>query len=148
METRFPSFTVTEAAVDAIASLGGAVLVDLEDGGCCGTAYAYRLVDADSPAPADSERYGCDGAWLHVSPAADTVLEGATLDYGVRLKPPRFRVVRNPNTPETCSCRRSFGAPWPGPGQPGCRSYMPMPWDTDYEPPAAWRRQTGYRRPD
>jgi hypothetical protein len=73
-----------------------------------------------------------------------SVLPGATLDYAGRLKPPRFRVLRNPNTTHVCACRRSFGEPWPGPRQPACRSYQPMPWDDHYDPPIAWKRQTGY----
>jgi hypothetical protein len=49
--------------------------------------------------------------------------------YGARLKPPRFRVLVNPNTPLRCPCRRSFGVEWPGREQPDCQSYVPMPWD-------------------
>lgn len=142
--TVLPPFTVSRAAVDAIVELGGAVRVDLVAGGCCGTAYAFSLVDPGSAEVADDERYGCPGAWLFVSPAAGAVLEGATLDYGARLKPPRFRIPRNPNVTHTCACRRSFGNPWPGPGQPTCQSYLPMPWDEDYEPPRRWQRQTGW----
>lgn len=33
-----------------------------------------------------------------------------------------------------------------GPGQPGCRSYLPMPWDTESDPPLRWKRQTGYQK--
>lgn len=90
MDTRFPPFTVTPAAVEALERLGGAVRVDLDEGGCCGTTWSFSL--AGEQAHPDDERYGCPGAWLHVSPAAGALLEGATLDHGPRLKPPRFRV--------------------------------------------------------
>lgn len=73
-------------------------------------------------------------------------MTGATLDYRTTFKPPRFRVLANPSTEHTCACRRSFGQPWPGPGQPTCRSYEPMPWDEEFEPPQDWVRRTGWRR--
>lgn len=143
-ETVFPPFLVTQAAIEALAELGGAVRLDLEDGGCCGTTYTYSLVEPGSPPEQGDVRYGCPGAWLVVSERASAVMTGAQLDHGSRLRPPRFRVTRNPNTPEVCACRRSFGQPWPGPRQPTCRAYDPMPWDQDYEPPGPWRRRTGY----
>jgi len=141
--TVLPPFDVTRAAIDQLETLGGCVLIDVHDGGCCGSTYVFAAV-APEALPADARRYGCPGAWLAVGPAAAEVLPGATLDYAARLKPPRFRVLRNPNTAHVCACRRSFGEPWPGPRQPGCRSYEPMPWDDEYDPPIAWKRQTGY----
>lgn len=140
-----PPFTVTPAAIDEIAALGGAVRVDLDQGGCCGTAYAFTLADAADITSDGTMSYGCEGARLLVSAEAVEVLRGATIDYRARTRPPRFSVLRNPSTPEVCPCRRSFGRPWPGRGEPTCRSYQPMPWDQTFEPPAAWRRQTGWR---
>lgn len=137
-----PPFAVTPRAIAAIERLGGCVRIDLEVGGCCGTFYAFSLGPGGQPA----ERYGCEGAWLEVSPEAARVLPGARLDYGATLKPARFRVLANPNTANVCACRRSFGAPWPGPGSADCRSYQPMSWDDDYEPPDEWRRRTGWER--
>lgn len=145
-DTAFPPFQVTQAAVDKIASLGGAVRIDVEAGGCCGTTYRFDVVEAGVTQERRDRRFGCPGAFLFVSERAAEVLPGSTLDYSARVKPPRFRVVRNPNTAEVCACRRSFGSPWPGPGEPACRAYAPMPWDSTYEPPAEWQRQTGYRR--
>lgn len=141
--TVLPPFAVTRAAIDQLEILGGCVLIDVEDGGCCGSTYVFASVPTDA-LPDGARRYGCPGAWLAVGPAAAAVLPGAVLDYATRLKPPRFRVLRNPNTADVCPCRRSFGGPWPGPRQPTCRSYQPMPWDDEYEPPIAWKRQTGY----
>lgn len=142
-ETRFPPFAVTRSAIHKIGELG-AVRISLQDGGCCGTTYVYDA--PQDPEAGDAECFGCPGAWLVVDPEAVGLLEGATLDYGARLKPPRFRVTSNPNTPEVCPCRRSFGSAWPGPRQPTCRAYRPMPWDDDYEPPLEWARRTGFRR--
>lgn len=142
-----PPFTVTRAAIDQIAALGGALLVDLEEGGCCGTAYAFSRPEDPATCAPSTRRYGCDGAWLLVSERAGSVLTGATIDHRGRARPPRFSVLRNPNTSEVCPCRRSFGSPWPGRGCPDCRSYLPMPWDDEFEPPFAWRRQTGWQRP-
>lgn len=144
-DTLLPPFAVTPAAVAQIETLGGVVRIDVEPGGCCGTAYAFSVPRENELLNDGDSRYGCPGAWLLVGECVAGVLRGAVLDYGGQLKPPRFRVLRNPNTPNTCSCRRSFGVPWPGAGQPGCCSYKPMPWDDEFEPPAAWKRQTGYR---
>lgn len=141
----FPPFTVTRAAIEQLTALGGAVRIDIEDGGCCGTTYVFNQVDPES---ASGTAYGCPGAWLIVSDTAASVLSGATLDYSERVKPPRFRIIGNPNTEHVCACRRSYGQPWPGPGQPTCRSYQPMPWDTTYDPPRQWKRRTGYRAPN
>lgn len=118
---------VTPQAVEQIEQVGGSVRLDVNDAGCCGLAYAYA---ADAPVPGD-RRYGCPGAWLVVSTAAERVLAGARLDYGAGLKPPRFRVTGNPNTFERCPCNRSFGSPWPGRGQPQCQARTPMPWDRE-----------------
>lgn len=145
--TVLPPFQVSQSAVQAIEALGGAVRVDLEDGGCCGTTYVFDLVDPQSEAVAEDVRYGCPGAWLFVSATAAAVLDGALLDYGATLKPPRFRIPRNPNVDHVCPCRRSFGNVWPGPRQPTCRAYLPMPWDAEFQPPQAWRRQTGWTAP-
>ena len=40
-----PPFQVSHSAVQAIQDLGGAVRIDIEDGGCCGTTYVFELVD-------------------------------------------------------------------------------------------------------
>lgn len=125
METVFPPFGVTAAAVEQIEAVGGTVRVDVEPGGCCGSTYVFSA----GPAAVADVGFGCPGAVLAVSPAALPLLTGARLDYSGRVKPPRFRVLGNPNTPERCPCNRSFGAPWPGRGQPGCRAATPMPWD-------------------
>lgn len=142
-DTRFPPFAVTRAAIEQIESLGGAVRIDVVDGGCCGQTYDFSTADGGGPA-GDDTAYGCPGAWLVVGARAAAVLDGATLDYAERLKPPRFRVIANPSTEHVCACRRSFGRVWPGPGQRACRAYQPMPWDTTFEPPRSWQRQTGY----
>lgn len=142
-ETILPPFTVTSAAIDQIESLGGSVRIDVETGGCCGSTYVYAN-DVEADLRVGDARYGCPGAWLIVGESVADVLPGATLDYAARLKPPRFRVLHNPNTEHVCSCRRSFGDPWPGPKQPTCRSYLPMPWDESFVPPQPWQKQTGY----
>lgn len=120
-----PPFTVTAAAIEQIEAVGGAVRVDIEGGGCCGRTYAFTA----TPPVADDHGFGCPGAVLAVSRTALPLLAGARLDYAAGLSPPRFRVLRNPNTPERCPCNRSFGAEWPGRGQPDCRATTPMPWD-------------------
>ncbi|HEV2472776.1 MAG TPA: hypothetical protein VGS41_08940, partial [Chthonomonadales bacterium] len=63
-------------------------------------------------------------------------MTGAKLDYGVALKPSRFRIPANPNTPLRCPCNRSFGAEWPGRGQPDCQSQLPMPGTDEGGSPA------------
>lgn len=144
--TSFPPFTVTRAAIEQIVALGGALRVDAEPGGCCGTAYAFAQVDAAEPLQRGDTRCGCPGAWLVVGSSIAPVLDGATFDYRAKLEPPRFRVLSNPNTESVCAWRRSFRRPWPGPRQPECRSYLPMPWDSTFDPPIQWMRQTGFGR--
>lgn len=139
-------FTVTPSAVSEIASLGGILYVSLEGGGCCGRFYAFSTQAPCDLPRADKAAFSFDGVQIVLSHEALEVLHSATIDFSSRIRPPRFRVLRNPNTPDTCPCRRSFGAPWPGRGQATCRSYSPMPWDLEYEPPASWRRQTGWTR--
>lgn len=124
-EDLHPPFTVTRAAIEQLSSAGGSVRVDLAPTGCCGRAYTWS---ADPPQAGDRV-FGCPGALLAVSPAAGDVLTGARVDYGASLKPPRFRVVANPNTPLRCPCNRSFGRAWPGRGQPSCQATAPMPWN-------------------
>lgn len=143
-EAILPPFSVTTNAIEQVDFLGGCLLITIETGGCRGSTYAFSIHPGPDELPSSAVRFGCAGAWLFVSPEALDVLRGSTLDYGPRLRPPRFRILRNPNTPDVCPCRRSFGVPWPGPRQPTCRSYMPMPWDNDFDPPKAWRRQTGW----
>ena len=122
--TVYPPFDVTEAAIDKITSLGGEVRLDLSAGGCCGTTYVF-----EQTAQPDDLLFGCPGAVLAVSPAALDVMRSARLDYNPAIKPPRFRVLRNPNTPDRCPCNRSFGEPWPGRGNPACAARHLMPWD-------------------
>ena len=126
METRFPPFGVTPAAVAQIEAVGGTVRVDVADGGCCGRTYEFT----PGPAGDGDEGFGCPGAVLAVSATALPLLTGARLDYSARIKPPRFRVLGNPNTTDRCPCNRSFGEQWPGRGQPDCRATAPMPWNT------------------
>jgi iron-sulfur cluster assembly accessory protein len=123
-ETVFPPFRVSEA-VAQIEVAGGSVRIEVADDGCCGQKYVFI---AASPGVGD-EVFGCPGATLALSPVALATMTGARLDYGARLKPPRFRVLANPNTPLRCPCSRSFGGEWRGRGQPDCQSYVSMPWD-------------------
>ena len=104
-------------------ALGGVLRISLEPGGCCGTAYAFALTRQENDMVFSEE-----SVELRFSPEAASVLYGATLDYGDRLKPPRFRVLNNPNTPLRCACNRSFGQPFPGRATPDCRASCPMPW--------------------
>ncbi len=120
-----PPFAVTPAAVEQIEAVGGTVRVDVEGGGCCGLTYVFT---SGRPAASD-HRFGCPGAVLCVSEDALPLLTGARLDYSGRVKPARFRVLGNPNTPQRCPCNRSFGRQWPGRGEPDCRATTPMPWD-------------------
>lgn len=70
MTTTLPAFTVTPAAVAAIESLGGAIALSVGPGGCCGTTYLYEVVEED--ASLRGRRYGCEGAYLFVTPEASS----------------------------------------------------------------------------
>lgn len=112
---------LTPQAEAKLRELAG-VRLTVEPGGCCGTCYRFRL-----GGPVDGDRVVAPG--LALSPEAAAVLQGALLDYGAGLKPPRFRVLRNPNTPVKCPCGRSFGRPFPGKSTPVCEAYRAMDWD-------------------
>lgn len=107
---------LTPQAVAKVRELGG-VRLSLESGGCCGTCYRFRR---QGPMEGDTV---VDG--LALSPEAAAAVRGAVIDYGAALKPPRFRVLRNPNTPLKCPCSRSFGSPWPGRCTAACEAYRP-----------------------
>lgn len=125
-EIVFPPFIVTAAAIRQLELIGGHARVDIQNGGCCGNTYVFT----QGPGNDSDTKYGCPGAELFVSDAARAVLVGATLDYSPTVKPARFRVLKNPNTPKRCPCNRSFGRDWPGKGQPACAARTPMPWET------------------
>jgi Fe-S cluster assembly iron-binding protein IscA len=122
-ETRRPTFPVSRNAIDQITAVGGTVRIDVEDGGCCGLTWVFTQDEQQD----SDELFGCPGAVLAVSAATYPLLVESRLDYGARLKPPRYRVLSTPG--ELCPCRRSFGRPWPGRGQPDCRAATAMPWD-------------------
>ncbi|WP_293911700.1 iron-sulfur cluster assembly accessory protein [Deinococcus sp.] len=119
---------MTSAALEEIRRLGGTLRVGLEAGGCCGASYMFGLRGQ----PGDLWFTDAD-LTLCLSPDALLILSGARLDYGARIKPPRFRVLANPNTPQRCACNRSFGLPFPGKATPQCRAYEPMPWQSRSE---------------
>lgn len=96
--TTLPPFSVTRAAVEAIESFGGALRIDVEEGGCCGTTYSFSLVEAESQTVAGDEQYGCTGAWLFVSPGAAPVLRGATLAL---RRQPETSAVPHPAKPQS-----------------------------------------------
>ena len=125
-DTVFPPFTVTPAAVEQLSVLGS-VRLDIADGGCCGDTYEFSTEQRE---PTDWA-FGCSGAELIVSVTAEPILRAATLDYSSRIKPPRFRIIKNPNTPDCCPCNRSFGKEWPGKRLKECRSRALMPWDEE-----------------
>lgn len=131
VETRYPPFTVTPTAIQKIEDVGGSVRIDLVDGGCCGTAYDFRAHRVIRSSAARARGWSMQ---LLVSHAAMEILPGTKLDYSDRVRPPRFRVINNPNTPLRaplrCPCNRSFGSTWPGRCQPNCRAKTPMPWDS------------------
>ena len=121
---------LTESAAQKILELtGGAdgrgLRIRLLPGGCCGTYYHFVI---DDLRPGDMV-VEASGAQVLLEPEVYPVLKGSRLDCGPALKPPRFRVLRNPNTPQKCPCGRSFGRPYPGRKSPQCQAYRPMPWD-------------------
>ena len=113
---------LTPAAIAKIKSLPGPLRIALRSGGCCGSYCHFEV----APAQPGDLPLTTGGVTFYLAPGAAQVLQGARLDWGESLKPPRFRVLRNPNTPQKCPCGRSFGRSWPGRCQPGCQAYEPM----------------------
>ncbi|MFZ5818040.1 MAG: HesB/IscA family protein [Bacillota bacterium] len=122
---------LTERAVQKVRELTrsrgdrSGLRIELLPGGCCGTYYHFTV---DQPRPTDLLIRESDACLLLV-PAVYALVRGSRLDYDPHLKPPRFRLLRNPNTPERCACGRSFGQPYPGRATPQCQAYRPMDWD-------------------
>lgn len=137
-------FDVTKAAREQIRALGGRLYIGTEPGGCCGTSYVFSA--GSRAACSDLDEFDADDAVVVMEPETTQLLSGAKLDYSGRIRPPRFRVLKNPNTQDVCPCKRSFGKPWPGSGERACRAYVPMEWDEEYDPPHHWQRQTGWHR--
>jgi len=116
---------LTPAARDKIIELGGTLVIHLEPGGCCGTTFVFaRALEHHDLS------FAFEGLTLGMEPALLTLLGGSSkLDYGAKLVPPRFRILRLHPTLERCACNRSFGQPFPGKVTPQCRAYTAMPWD-------------------
>jgi iron-sulfur cluster assembly accessory protein len=114
---------LSPAAVNEIQRLG-TLRLDLAEGGCCGTYYHFSR---ERRRPGDLVT-SVGAAELSLSPQAAPVVAGSVLDFGSTLKPPRFRLLRNPNAPLRCPCGRSFGQPYPGRPTARCQAYWPMPW--------------------
>lgn len=142
--TTRPPFEVTTAAVDQITALG-AVRLSLAAGRCCGTTYVFTQV-ADERTPGVT-RFGCAGAWLHVDTTPSTSSGGpvSTTPHRASRHASASSPTRTPHRYARAAARSGRKA-WPGPRQPTCRAYAPMPWDEDYEPPADWARRTGFSR--
>jgi iron-sulfur cluster assembly accessory protein len=114
---------LSPAAVSEIQRLG-MLRLDLAEGGCCGTYYQFSC---ECRRPGDLV-LAVGAAELALSPQAAPIVAESVLDFGANLKPPRFRLLRNPNAPLRCPCGRSFGQPYPGRPTARCQAYWPMPW--------------------
>lgn len=108
--------------------------IALRPGGCSGTSYHYSI-DRSRP---DDVVIGTGQCLVLLEPEVARMLEGAKLDYGPALKPPRFLLRQDPNTPTRCPCGRSFGSPFLGKPTPDCKAYVPMEWD---QPEFRWPDQ-------
>lgn len=126
---------LTTAAVDQIRRLaagadrlGSGLRITLQPGGCCGQ-FLYMYLGSRQEGDVVVEQ---GGATVLVDPALAPLLEGAILDYGDRLRPPRFR-LKNIRIPHKCACGRSIGSPYRGKSKQ-CRAYEPPPWLSSERP--------------
>lgn len=110
------------ALVRAANEPGVGLRITLQPGGCSGQ-FIYVSLDKQGEGDAVLTQ---DGATVYVDPRLASVIEGATLDYGAGLKPPRFR-IRNARVTHKCACGRSIGSPYLGKSKQ-CRAYEPIPW--------------------
>jgi iron-sulfur cluster assembly accessory protein len=113
-----------QALTTASQDMARSLRIQLLPGGCCGTYYGFSIDEQQHDDLVEEHQ----GIHIFLTSAAAVILDGAKLDYGSRLKPPRFRILHNPNTPVKCPCRRSFGMPYSGKHSPYCKAYEPMPW--------------------
>jgi iron-sulfur cluster assembly accessory protein len=116
--------TLTDAAREKIRELGSRLRIDLAPGGCCGTIFTFKLDAQD-----DDLVLRFDEISVQISAQAQGVLVGSRLDYGYRLKPPKFRILNISKTIFRCACNRSFGTLFPGKATPQCQDYVPMIWE-------------------
>lgn len=113
----------TPAALQEIRNLGSILRIWVTSGGCCGRLISFSLTPI-----ANDNRFEVEGLSIYLDSEAFQVLQGATLDYGVRLKPARFRILRIQNGVQRCPCRRSFGQVFTGHKTLECAACVPMPW--------------------
>lgn len=100
--------------------------IQLLPGGCSGTYYHFTISKVEEN---DIVFNFEQNIKVYLDSATSLLLQGSTIDYKQTLKPPRFRVLKNPNTPLKCPCGRSFGNPYPGKVTPDCKAYTRMVWD-------------------
>lgn len=84
---------------DAMLRLG------VKGGGCSGFSYVIEFADAVRP---KDQVFEFDGLKIVVDPKSLVFLNGATLDYEVKLMQHGFKFV-NPNEKTGCGCGESFG---------------------------------------
>lgn len=120
---------LTESALRQIQRLlaaegrpGYSLRISLQPGGCSGQ-FIYFGVERKQEG---DHTIAAGEALIYVDQGLAALLEGVTLDYSDRIRPPRFR-FRNLRADHRCACGRSIGSPYLGKSQQ-CRAYELPPW--------------------
>lgn len=112
--TTSPIPSLTDSAAAEVARImagkgpGHKLRISVEGGGCSGYQYKYEMV-TEEPEASDIVLEK-DGAVVLIDDMSCEIMQGAEIDYVVRLGGRAFE-IRNPNSSAECGCGNSFALP-------------------------------------
>jgi Fe-S cluster assembly iron-binding protein IscA len=119
------AFRITPNAIAQAKQVGGRLHCYVGVGGCGGIALMFCAYCDHADAVPTMIELGDHEITITLCSELAGCVQGATLDYGPNLKPPRFRWIRL-NVPNRCACRRTYGLPIDENGDTTCMSDEPQ----------------------